>query len=185
MSIQRVNECRICFSPSFLPPSLPPPFPPPSFHFIFSSFYFSPHPLPPFLFFFNSLGLTFISATCSLRLGNTRILHLSGYFSDQISSSNASWLWKKKKKKLVSGKRISSICIKVNILRRKFWLPSPNTAHQWGTGCFVMLASRNHPTSRKSHGKKHSYWFWMWGITFSFQYNRVFQFLKCSENTAR
>ena len=84
------NECRICFSPSFLPSSLPPPFPPPSFHFIFSSFYFSPHPLPPFLFFFNSFGLTFISATCSLRLGNTRILHLSGYFSDQISSSNAS-----------------------------------------------------------------------------------------------
>lgn len=83
MSTQRVNGCRICricFSPSFLPSSLPTTFLPPFFplHFFFLLLFPSSSAS---LSFSNSLGLTFISATCSLRLGNTPVLHLSGYFS--------------------------------------------------------------------------------------------------------
>lgn len=113
MSTHRVNGriCRICFSPSFLPSSLPTTFLPPPFfplHF-FLPFYFSPPPSAS-LSFSNSLGLTFISATCSLRLGNTPVSPWLLFKTKWAPAMQGDF---EEKEAGVSGKSISSICIKV------------------------------------------------------------------------
>lgn len=58
------------------------------FLFSFLPFFFSTFSFPPNIWIF-----TFISDTCSLRLGNIWGFHLTSFFSDQISSRNAGWLW--------------------------------------------------------------------------------------------
>lgn len=85
--MQSLQNLLLPFLPSFLPPFLPLHF---SFLLLFPSSSAS-------LSFSNSLGLTSISATCSLRLGNTPVLHLSGYFSRQNDLQQCKVTLRKKK----------------------------------------------------------------------------------------
>lgn len=98
------------------------------------------------------MEFTFISDTCSLRLGNIWGFHLTSFFSDQISSRNAGWLWKQESLE-IEWPQFTSVTF--GELSSQYLPETLHSAHTWD-GCFVREAS-THATIfpvRKQVGKK-------------------------------